>query len=138
VGNFKCHNDEREDETKTMQYTWYREAIKLIKESIGVRDLPEKDSTDFKSITRKSLNYEGSRYQDTLIQIASMCQENSLTDFVGNLKELSVLLNSMSPSVEKLLEKTFSESRYTKNIKNLDLKIRESLKVVPAATSFIS
>ena len=108
-----------------MQYTWYHEAIKFIKERIGVRDLPAKDSLDFKSITRKSLNYEGSRYQDTLIQIASMCQENSLTDFVGNLKELSVLLNSMSPSVEKLLEKTFSESRYTKNIKNLDLEIGE-------------
>ena len=102
----------------------------MIKESIGVRDLPEKDSTDFKSITRKSLNYEGSRYQDALIQIASMCQENSLTDFVGNLKELSVLLNSMSPSVEDLLEKTFSESRYTKNIKNLDLEIGEALKIV--------
>ena len=67
-----------------------------------------------------------------------MCQENSLTDFVGNLKELSVLLNSMSPSVEDLLEKTFSESRYTKNIKNLDLEIGEALKVVKEKTSFIS
>ena len=54
-----------------------------------------------------------------------MCQENSLTDFVGDLSDMEVLLHSMSPPVEDLLTKTFSESRYTQKIKTLDMKIGE-------------
>ena len=56
-----------------------------IKDMIGIKELPAREHTGYKSITRKSLNFDGSRYQDTLIQIAKMCKEHSLTDFVGDL-----------------------------------------------------
>ena len=111
------------EETNNRQTSWYRKVSIWIKKLIGIRELPEKEHTGFKSITRKSLNFETSRYQDTLIQIAAMCQENSLTDFVGDLSDMEVLLHSMSPPVEDLLTRTFSESRYTQKIKTLDLKI---------------
>ena len=56
-----------------------------------------------------------------------MCQENSLTDFVGNLADFSVLLNSMSRVVRDFIKVSFNESKYTKSIKNLEWKTGEQL-----------
>ena len=117
---------------------WIKDVNDWIKAKVGINQLPKRVHTGFKSITRKSLNFDGSRYQDTLIQIAGMCKENSLTDFVGDLSDITVLLNSMSPAVEDLLKNTFSESEYTKKITNLDMKIGKTLKVKGSATQFIS
>ena len=124
--------------TENPRYTYVREKMRKlnvwIRYAIGINELPVRVHTGYKSITRKSLNFDGSRYQDTLIQIAKMCKENSLTDFVGDLSDITVLLNSMSPSVEDLLKNTFTESEYTKKIRNLDMKIGQTLKVVGSAT----
>ena len=47
------------------------------------------------------------------MEIAMMCQENSLTDFVGDLTDFKILINSMSPVVRELIKNSFKQSAYT-------------------------
>ena len=68
------------------------------------------------------------------MEIAMMCHENSLTDFVGDITDITHLINSMSPIVRELIKHSFKESTYTKKIKNLDWKTGEQVKVFGAST----
>ena len=92
VGDLQRHdkniNISEKDSDEQNQNAQLTRARKWIKNKIGIRELPRRESIGFKQITRKSLNYSNSRYQDTLIEIAKMCEENSLTDFVGDLQDL--------------------------------------------------
>ena len=65
--------------------SWTRKASIWIKDKIGICELPEGEHNGFKQITRKSLYFKSSRYPETLMEIAMMCQETSLSDFVGDL-----------------------------------------------------
>ena len=67
-----------------------------------------------------------------------MCQEHSLTDFVGDLGDLKVLLTSMSPAVHELLKSTFSQTKYTKRIENLDCRNDEDFRVFGSQSPVIS
>ena len=58
---------------------------------------PFLEHNDFDSIQRKSLWFESSRYHETLMMIAMLCNENSLSDFINDQNDLAVLINSMSP-----------------------------------------
>ena len=70
---------------KEAKESWFNKAITKIRDIVGIRDLPERDPNGFKEVTRKSLYFKSSRYSETLMEIAMMCKENSLHDFVGNL-----------------------------------------------------
>ena len=61
------------------------------------------------------------------MEIAMMCQENSLTDFVGDLTDFNVLINLMSPVVRELINNSFKQSAYTYKIKNLKRESNEQL-----------
>ena len=52
-----------------------------------------------------------------------MCKENSLSDFVGDLQDITVMLNSMSPAIQEFMDDSFIETRYTKKIKSIDWRI---------------
>lgn len=73
-----------------------------------------------------------------LMEIAMMCQESSLSDFVGNLTDFTVLLDSMSPAVREFIQNGFKQSVNTAKIKNLDWKIGDQLKVVGSHTMLMS
>ena len=66
-----------------------------------------------KSITRKSLYFISSSQAEVLMELAMMCRENSLTDFVGDLSDFTFLINSMSPVVRDLISNSFKHSAYT-------------------------
>lgn len=61
------------------------------------------------------------------MEIAMMCQENSVNNFVDNLQDIKILFDSMSPAVVEFFENGFNETRFTKTIKNLDWKQGEQL-----------
>ena len=42
----------------------------------------------FKTIMKKSLHFESTRYRECLMVIAMLCQENSMKDFVDNLDDI--------------------------------------------------
>ena len=105
--------------------SWSHKASLWLKKKIGIRELPEGRPDGFKEITRKSLHFTSSRFSEILMEMTIMCQENSLTDFVGDLRDINVLLNSISPAVRDFLANSFKESFYTNEIKNLDWKIGE-------------
>ena len=48
-----------------------------------------------------------------------MCRETNFADFVGELRDITVLLRSMSPIVNEIIKKSFFESKSTKKIENL-------------------
>lgn len=112
----KSHEEGQEngkDKGKVQYLTNYQEAKIWMKEMIGIRVLPEGKTAGLKSITRKSLHFKSTRFHEILMEIAMMCQENSLTDFVGDLADFKVLLDSMSPVVRDLMSNSFKETRYT-------------------------
>ena len=68
------------------------------------------------------------------MEMTIMCQVNSQMDYVGDLKDIIALLNSISPAVLDFFANSFKESCYTKEIKNLDWKIGEPLRVEATST----
>ena len=72
------------------------------------------------------------------MEIAMLCQENSVNNFVDNLQDMKILFSSMSPAIVEFFENGFNETRFTKQIKNLDWKLGESLQVIGQMSSAIS
>ena len=68
------------------------------------------------------------------MEIAMLCEENSFTDFVGELTDLTVLLNSMSPIVHEFIKSSFLQSVYTKRIESLNWKKGEQRLVFASNT----
>ena len=102
-------------------YRYMRKRIKeyIVKEG---QKLHIGDKDGFRSIMRKSLHFESSFYQEILMEIAVLCEESSFTDFVGELTDFTVLLNSMSPIVQDFINNSFYKSVYTKRIESIDWK----------------
>ena len=63
------------------------------------------------------------------MEIAMLCPENSVGDFVDNLADIVVLFSSMSPTIVSFFEKGFSETRFTGKIRSLDWSLARPLKV---------
>ena len=61
----------------------------------------------------KSLHNNNSLFRENLIEMALLCGENSIDDFVDNLADLEILFNSFSPSEQKLFDKPFKKTRFT-------------------------
>ena len=87
---------------------------------------------------KKSLHFESTRYRECLMVIGMLCQENSMKDFVDNLDDISILISSMSPTIVEFFENGFSETRFTRKIKNLDWKLGKPLKVFGQMRSVVT
>lgn len=85
----------------------------------------------------KSLHNNNSLFRENLIEMALLCGENSIDDFVDNLADLEILFNSFSPSEQKLFDKPFKRTRFTEQIKNADWKIGDNLEVIGRMSSVI-
>ena len=63
----------------------------------------------------KSLHNNNSLFRENLIEMALLCGENSIDDFVDNLADLEILFNSFSPSEQKLFDKPFKKVNHIEN-----------------------
>ena len=75
-------------------------------------------SSGFRSIMKKSLHATNSRYRECLMEIAMLCDENSMNNFVDNLEDISILTSSMSPTIVRFFDHGFNETRFTKKIRS--------------------
>ena len=50
----------------------------------------------FNTVLKKSLRVVNSRFREVLIQMAMICSENSINNFIENLDDMEILLNSKS------------------------------------------
>ena len=108
-----------------------KKCVAAIRSKIGLLDKGKSlGATGFKSIQKKSLHFPSARYRESLMEIAMLCEENSVNNFVDNLDDLTVLFSSMSPAVVEFFENGFNESRFTRKIKNLDWSLGTTLKVI--------
>lgn len=83
-----------------------------------------------KAICRKSMYFKNSRFRDILMEIALLCRENAINNFVENIDDIEVLFTSMSPSTVKLFENGFKTTRHTEAIKNADWRQGDTLEVI--------
>ena len=56
------------------------------------------------------------RFREILMQIAMLCEENSLENFVNNLYDFTRLIEELSPTIVGFFENSFNETRFTKKI----------------------
>ena len=54
----------------------------------------ESDSKGFKTILKKSVHYNNTRFRDVLMNIVMLSNENTLSMFVDNLDEFAMLLET--------------------------------------------
>ena len=92
----------------------------------------------FKSIQSKSIHFKSARFRESLMEIAMLCSENSLSDFVESQYDIKQLFYSMSPAVAAFLQDGFSETKFTKKIANLDWQLDRKIMVLGAASSVIT
>ena len=92
---------------------------------LGGGDSSEGD-TGLKSIQKKSLHFKSARFRECLMEVAMLCSETAVSNFVDNIGDLTVMFESMSPAVVAFFENGFNESHFTKKIKNLDWKVGET------------
>ena len=48
-----------------------------------------------------------------------LCEENSMENFIENLHDLVILIDSMSPTIVNFFENSFNQTRFTRRIDNL-------------------
>ena len=64
------------------------------------------------------------------MEIAMLCQENCISTFVENQQDIRLLINSMTPATVEFFENAFNETRFTKEIKNLQWQVGNPMEVV--------
>ena len=82
----------------------------------------ERGDFGFKTVLKKSVHINAMRYRECLMEISMLCSENSIENFVDNLQDFTILIDSMSPTIVNFLQNSFNETRFTKKIKNIDWK----------------
>ena len=92
----------------------------------------------FRSIQKKSVQYDNSRFRDQLIHLAVLCRENAIDSFVQNLDDMNILLSSMSSSCILLLDHAYQKSRFTESVKNIDWRFGEEQIVIGKNSSVYS
>ena len=55
---------------------------------IPKEDQISEDHQGFKTITKKSLHFRCSRYRECLMEIAMLCEENQISNFIDNVSDL--------------------------------------------------
>ena len=48
-----------------------------------------------------------------------LCEENSMENFIENLHDITILIDSMSPTIVDFFENSFNKTRFTKKINNV-------------------
>ena len=97
----------------------------------------EQKELEAKSIQKKSMYFKNSRFRDILMELALLCQENAINNFLDNIEDIEVLFTSMSPSTVRLFENGFKTTRHTEGIKNADWRQGDTLEVIGAQSSVI-
>lgn len=108
---------------------------------MGVVPKQENGKSGFKSILKKSLYFSSMRYRECLMEIAMLCEENSMENFVDNLHDFTILISCLSPTIVNFFENSFNETRFTKKINNIDWQQRKTgskIKVIGKQDSVIT
>ena len=77
----------------------------------------------------KSVHYNNTRFRDVLMSITMLSKENTLPMFVENLDELSILFETMSPTVTSFFEGCFLHTEFCQSVTNVDWKTGDGLEV---------
>jgi len=77
----------------------------------------------------KSVHYDNTRSRDCLMNITMLSQENTLMMFTDNLIELSLLFETMSPTVVSFFENCFLQTEFCQAINNVDWSTGDDLYV---------
>ena len=71
------------------------------------------------------------------MEMAMLCKENAINNFVENLEDIKVLFVSMSPAVVAQFENAFKSTKFTESVQNADWRIGEQLEVIGQMSSII-
>lgn len=123
LANFKDKHNVKDKEKKAR---WFQRLLSFICCKGG----DEQEVFESKAICKKSMYFKNSRFRDILMEIALLCRENAINNFVENIDDIEVLFTSMSPSTVKLFENGFKTSRHTEAIKNADWRQGDTLEVI--------
>ena len=63
------------------------------------------------------------------MEIAVMCSENTIGNFVSNVDDMRILFDSLSPAVLEFFENGFLETQQTAKVKNADWRMKVTLEV---------
>ena len=78
----------------------------------GEEDVSLIGSRGYKSIMQKSLHFTyNARFREILMEIAVMCSENTIGNFVSNVDDIRILFDSLSPAVLEFFENGFLETQ---------------------------
>ena len=79
---------------------------------------------------QKSLHFTyNARFREILMEIAVMCSENTIGNFVSNVDDMRILFDSLSPAVLEFFENGFLETQQTAKVKNADWRMKVTLEV---------
>ena len=79
----------------------------------------------YKTVCNKTLWLKNARFREILMEIGMMCQETSISTFVDNVDDIKLLLKSISPTVQKLMENGFNETKFTQRVRSVDWNITD-------------
>ena len=57
------------------------------------------------------------------MEIALLCSENAIDNFIQNQDNIKILFASMSPPIVQMFEKAFKRTRFTQSIQNADWRL---------------
>ena len=102
--------------------------INWMKKKIGIgRKKMSNSDIGFKPVQKKCLHFRSARFRESLMEIAMLCQETDVSNFVENLEDIQILFTSMSPAIVEFFENGYNSTRFTKKIKNLDWRLGDNL-----------
>ena len=125
-----------EKERRAMMQSWWKRVKGHCRKLLG--DGPVDDAAGgFKSIQKKSLHFQNSRFREHLMDMAMLCRENAISNFVDNLDDIQILFIGMSPAIVRLFEHAFKQTRFTEDIKNADWRIGDTREVIGQQSSVV-
>jgi hypothetical protein len=63
---------------------------------------------------RKSLYFRSSRQRETLLKMATLCEESDIQSFIFHIEDIKVFYEQMSPAMEDFLQVGLISNRFTK------------------------
>ena len=78
---------------------------------------------DFTSLCLKSVHYKSKKHMETLLKLALLCEETTLTTFVDSIDDLQILLTYQNPTINVLFDKAFTSTKYCEDIESIDYRV---------------
>ena len=75
---------------------------------------------------------------ETLLKLALLCEETSLTTFVDSIDDLQILLSNPNPAIHELFDKAFTQTKYCEDVESIDYKVDKPRMLLRSQTSVIS